>query len=140
VASTVLAGLMVYYGSYPRPAAIFVVPGLILVAFASALGVGCWLSSLNVRFRDVQYIVPFITQIWFFGTVIYPTSLLHEPWRTIVGINPMAGVVEGFRWSLLNTDTSPGWMVAVSAAMSLLLLVSGLFYFRRAETSFADVV
>ena len=140
VASALLAGLMVFYGTYPRPIAVALVPALVLIAFAAALGVGCWLSALNVAYRDVQYVVPFLTQIWFFATVIYPTSLLQEPWRTVVGLNPMAGVVEGFRWALISTNRSPGWMIPVSAGVALVLLVTGLFYFRRAEKTFSDVI
>jgi lipopolysaccharide transport system permease protein len=140
VASTLLAGFMVWYGRYPQPIAAIVIPALIVLVFAASLGVGCWLSALNVKYRDVQYVVPFLTQLWFFATVVYPTSLLHEPWRTVAGLNPMAGVVEGFRWSLLSTNRSPGWMVAVSAGVGVLLLVSGVLYFQRAERTFADVV
>jgi lipopolysaccharide transport system permease protein len=140
IASVLLGVLMVWYGEYPRMIAIAVVPGLIVVAALSALGVGTFLSALNVAYRDVQYVLPFMTQIWFFATVIYPTSLLSEPWRTLSGLNPMAGVVEGFRWALLPTRHSPGWMVVVSTAVSCLLLVGGVVYFRRAEKTFADVI
>jgi homopolymeric O-antigen transport system permease protein len=140
VASVLLAGLMAYYGVWPQPIALLLVPALIIVMFAAAIGMGCLLSAMNVAYRDIQYIVPFMTQIWFFLTVVYPASLLAEPWRTVAGINPMAGVVEGFRWALLSTDRSPGWMMLVSACVALVLLVAGLFYFRRAEATFADVV
>jgi len=100
-----------------------------------------WLSALNVQFRDVRYIVPFLTQIWLFATPIaYPSSLLSEPWRTIYGLNPMVGVVEGFRWALLGSDTAPGPIVIVSSMVALFLLVGGAFYFRRMEKNFADLV
>jgi lipopolysaccharide transport system permease protein len=100
-----------------------------------------WLSALNVRFRDVHYIVPFLTQTWLFLTPIaYPSSLLPEPWRTLYGVNPMAGVVEGFRWALLGTATAPGPIITVSALAALGLLVCGGLYFRRMEKTFADVV
>jgi lipopolysaccharide transport system permease protein len=103
--------------------------------------VGLWLSALNVQFRDVRYTVPFLTQFWLFASPIaYPSSLLSEPWRTLYGINPMVGVVEGFRWALLGTDTAPGPIVIVSSVVTLMLLVSGAFYFRRMEKTFADVV
>ena len=96
---------------------------------------------MNVQFRDVRYTVPFLTQTWLFLTPIaYPSSLLSEPWRTLYGLNPMAGVVEGFRWALLGTDTEPGPMIIVSAVVALTLFVGGAFYFRRMEQSFADVL
>ena len=107
----------------------------------TSLGVGLWLSALNVKYRDVRYIVPFVTQFWLFATPIaYPSSLLHEPWRTIYGLNPMVGVVEGFRWALLRTSTVPGPIVAVSASAAVLILVTGAFYYRRMEKTFADIV
>jgi lipopolysaccharide transport system permease protein len=116
-------------------------PFFLLLALVTALGVGLWLSALNVEYRDVRYTVPFLTQMWLFATpVAYPSSMLHEPWRTIYGLNPMVGVVEGFRWTLLGTGQAPGPMVAVSASASLLILVSGAFYFRRMERNFADLV
>ena len=96
---------------------------------------------MNVQFRDVHYMVPFLTQAWLFVTPIaYPSSLLSEPWRTVYGINPMAGVVDGFRWALLGTETAPGPMMAVSVIVALVIFVSGAFYFRRMEQSFADVL
>ena len=96
---------------------------------------------MNVQFRDVRYVVPFLTQLWLFATpVAYPSSLLPEPWRTLYGLNPMVGVVEGFRWALLGTDTAPGPIIIVSVLISLALLVGGAFYFRRLERTFADIV
>ena len=116
-------------------------PFLLLLAFITALGVGLWLSALNVQFRDVRYTVPFLTQFWLFASPIaYPSSLLSEPWRTLYGINPMVGVVEGFRWALLGTDTAPGPIIIVSSVVALTLLIGGIFYFRRMEKTFADVV
>jgi lipopolysaccharide transport system permease protein len=116
-------------------------PLLLLLALVTSLGVGLWLSTLNVQFRDVQHIVPFLTQFWLFATPIaYPSSLLSEPWRTLYGLNPMVGVVEGFRWALLGTNTAPGSMIGISALISMTLLLTGAFYFRRAEKTFADVV
>ena len=107
----------------------------------TSLGVGLWLSALNVQYRDVKYVLPFLVRFWLFATpVAYPSSLLSEPWRTVYGLNPMAGVVEGFRWALLGTNTPPGPMIAVSAVASLTILVSGAFIFRRMEKNFADLV
>jgi lipopolysaccharide transport system permease protein len=112
-----------------------------LQAITTALAVALWLSALNVKYRDVRYVVPFMTQFWLFATpVAYPSSLLDEPWRTIFGLNPMVGVVEGFRWALLDTGTAPGPMLAVSSVVSLILLVGGAYYFRRLERTFADRV
>jgi len=140
LAFIVLLGMMWYFHISPTGNVIFL-PLLLLLALVTALGVGLWLSTLNVQFRDVRYTIPFLLQLWLFATpIVYPSSLLSEPWRTILGINPMAGVVEGFRWALLGTDTSPGSMIFVSSLMSLFLLLSGAFYFRRMEKSFADVV
>ena len=100
-----------------------------------------WLAALNVRYRDVRYLVPFLLQIWLFATpVAYPSSLLDEPWRTLYALNPMVGVVEGTRWALLGTATAPGPLILVSSAVAVLLLVTGAAYFRHVEGTFADVV
>ena len=137
---TVLLGMMWYFGVTPTMNVVFL-PLFVILALATSLGVGLWLSALNVQFRDVRYVVPFITQFWMFATPIaYPSSLLSEPWRTVYGLNPMAGVVEGFRWALLGSGHAPGGMVAVSAVAAATLLVAGAFYFRRMERRFADVV
>jgi lipopolysaccharide transport system permease protein len=136
----VLLGMMWYFGVAPTTNAVFL-PFFVLLGLSTSLGVGLWLSALNVQYRDVRYVVPFITQFWMFATPIaYPSSLLSEPWRTIYGLNPMAGVVEGFRWALLGTGQAPGAMFAVSAVAAAALLVGGAFYFRRMEKRFADVV
>jgi lipopolysaccharide transport system permease protein len=140
LAFVVLMGMMVYYGITPS-ANILWLPLFFLLALVTALGVGLWLSALNVRFRDVRYAVPFITQFWLFATPIaYPSSLLQEPWRTIYGLNPMVGVVEGVRWALLGTKTAPGPMIAASSVTATLLLVGGAYYFRRMERAFADII
>lgn len=140
LAFLVLLGMMAWYKIFPTERLIWL-PLFLLLALVTALAVGLWLSVLNVEYRDVRYTVPFITQFWMFATpIVYPSSLLSEPWRTIYGLNPMVGVVEGFRWALLGTKTAPGPTIAVSAAASLLLLVGGAFYFRRMEKTFADVV
>jgi lipopolysaccharide transport system permease protein len=135
-----LVVMMACYGVAPSYRVAFF-PLFLLLALVTSLGVGLWLSALNVEYRDVRYVVPFITQFWLLATPIaYPSSLLPEPWRTVYGINPMTGVVEGFRWALLGTQQSPGPMLAVSSAAAVLLLVGGAFYFRRMEKTFADIV
>jgi lipopolysaccharide transport system permease protein len=140
LAFLVLLLLMLYYGVTPTWNILWL-PLLLILALVTALGVGLWLSALNVKFRDVKYVVPFITQFWMFATPIaYPSSLLPEKWRLVYALNPMVGVVEGFRWALLDTDTAPGPMLLVSATVALLVLVGGAFVFRRMEKSFADVV
>ncbi|WP_372724473.1 ABC transporter permease [Novipirellula sp.] len=140
LAFSVLLLMMLYFGIAPTWN-VLVLPFLLLLAFMTSLGVGLWLSAMNVRYRDVRYVLPFITQLWMFATpVVYPSSMLDEPWRTLYGINPMVGVVEGFRWALAGTETAPGPMIAVSTVVSILILISGAFYFRRMEKSFADVV
>jgi homopolymeric O-antigen transport system permease protein len=140
LAFLVLLGMMLYYGEIPTAHALLL-PLFFLLAMATSLGVGLWLSALNVEFRDVRYVVPFLVQFWLFATPIaYPSSLLSEPWRTLYGINPMVGVVEGFRWALLGTNTAPGLIIAVSVLVALALLVAGAFYFRRMEKTFADIV
>jgi lipopolysaccharide transport system permease protein len=136
----VLLAMTAYYRIPPSPRILMLIPFLAL-ALVTALGAGLWLSALNVQFRDVRHAVPFLTQVWMFASPIaYPASLLSEPWRTVYGLNPMAGVVEGFRWALLGAHTAPGPVVFVSAVMSLCMLTSGLFYFRRMEETFADIV
>lgn len=140
LALAVLVGMMGYYRITPSMH-IFFLPLFVLLALVISLGVGLWLSSLNVKYRDVRYIVPFITQFWLFATPIaYPSSLLSEPWRTLYGLNPMVGVVEGFRWALLGTKMSVGPMILVSALVAILILILGAFYFRRMEKTFADIV
>jgi lipopolysaccharide transport system permease protein len=107
----------------------------------TVLGVGLLLSALNVKYRDVRYVVTFLTQIWMFATpVFYPASLLPPRWRLVYSINPMVGVVDGFRWALLGTANAPELSIIISAASALMILIIGLFYFRRMEETFADVV
>jgi lipopolysaccharide transport system permease protein len=140
LAFLVLLGMMLYYGVVPT-AYIWTLPFFFVLALVTSLGVGLWLSALNVQFRDVRYVVPFLVQFWLFATPIaYPSSLLPEPWRTFYGINPMVGVVEGFRWALLGTDTAPGPIIIVSTCVAAILFIGGAFYFRRLEKTFADVV
>jgi lipopolysaccharide transport system permease protein len=140
LAFAVLIVLMGFYGIAPGANALWL-PVFLLMTLIASLAVSLWLSALNVQFRDVRHVIPFLTQIWLFATPIaYSSSLLSEPWRTIYGINPMVGVVEGFRWALLGTDTQPGLMAAVSMFAALVLLISGAFYFRRMEKTFADII
>lgn len=139
IAFIVLIFMMLFFEIAPTAAIIFL-PLLLLLALVTALGVGLWLSALNVQYRDIRYAVPFLVQALLFATpVVYPSSLLEEPWRTLYGLNPMVGVVEGFRWALLGTNP-PGPLLLVSAIAAVLLLISGMFYFRRMEKNFADVV
>jgi lipopolysaccharide transport system permease protein len=140
LAFVVLLGMMLYYGYLPGFRALLL-PVLVLVAFLSAVGVGLWLAALNVQFRDVRYTVPFLVQLWLFATPIaYPASLLAAKWRPLYAINPMVGVVEGFRWSLLDGKYPLLPTLIVSAASAFVLFVTGLIYFRRMERTFADVV
>ena len=140
IAFMVLIGMMFYYQIFPTGTLVWL-PAFLLLAFATSLGAGLWLSALNVQYRDVRYTVPFLTQIWLFATpVIYPSSTVHGPWRIILGLNPMTGVVEGFRWALLGIGEAPGAMIYTSMGVSLLLVFTGLIYFNRMEKTFADVV
>jgi lipopolysaccharide transport system permease protein len=141
LAFIVLIGMMLVYGILPTVNVLWL-PFFLLLALITSLGTGLWLSAMNVQFRDVRYTVPFLAQFWMFATPIaYPSSLIEDPLlRTLYGINPMTGVVEGFRWALLGTDTAPGPIIIVSSLAALALLVSGAFYFRRMEKTFADVV
>ncbi|MGH7793428.1 MAG: ABC transporter permease [Candidatus Binatia bacterium] len=140
MAFIVLIAMMMYYGVTPTINILWL-PLLLLLALVTSLGVGLWFSALNVEFRDVRYAVPFLAQLWMFSTPIaYPSSLLAEPGRTLYGLNPMVGVVEGFRWALLGTDTAPGWTIAASSLVAVIVLVGGTFYFKKMERTFADVV
>jgi lipopolysaccharide transport system permease protein len=140
VAFLVLLAMMFYYKIVPT-VAIVTLPLFIMLVMATALSAGLWLSALNVQYRDIRYTIPFLTQFWLFVTPIaYPSSLVPENLRSLYGINPMAGVVEGFRWALLGNARPPGALLAVSTAIVLVSLVGGLFYFRRTEKTFADIV
>ncbi len=140
IAFLVLLAMMAYYGIAPTARVWALVPFLLL-ALITALGVGLWLSALNVLYRDVGYTLPFLTQAWMFITPIaYSSTLVPPKWRLLYALNPMAGVVNGFRWALLGTPTGPDASLAVSTAVAFLLLVSGLYFFRRMERQFADRV
>jgi len=135
-----LLGLMAYYGVAPS-IAMATIPLWTALAVVSALGIGLWLAALNVRYRDIRYTLPFLTQIWLYATPIaYSSSLIPERWRPIYALNPMVGVVEGFRWALLGSGSLPGTMLMVSTGAVLAILISGLYYFRTTERTFADVV
>ena len=140
LAFSVLLGMMAYYGLAPTVHVLWL-PLLLLLALTAALGVGLWMAALNVLYRDVRYIVPFLVQLWMFATpIVYPSNLLPKFWRPFYALNPMVGVIEGFRWALLGTDTAPGMMILPSSLVAITMLVSGVIYFRRMERHFADVV
>lgn len=135
-----LVALMLFYG-YPPTLSWLLLPFFLLMAIATALGVSLWLSALNVQYRDVGYLIPFLIQLWFFATpVVYPSSLIPAPWSLLYALNPMAGVVDGFRWALFGNTAAPGPLILVSIAVVIVTLVSGLFVFKRMERTFADVV
>jgi lipopolysaccharide transport system permease protein len=139
-ASVLLIPLMAAYGVAPTWRLV-TLPAFVLLATFTALGVGFAFAALNVRFRDVRYVVPFLTQLWLFATpVVYSAASLDEPWKTLYGLNPMVGVVEGFRWSILATGRGADWSTALSVASALVLLGVGLLYFRKTEDTFADVI
>jgi lipopolysaccharide transport system permease protein len=138
--AVVLCAMMVYYGVAPGWHLLYL-PLLVLLAGGAALGAGLWLTAMNVQFRDVRYTVPFLTQLWLFATPIaYPSSLLPERWRAVYALNPMVGVVEGFRWCLVASGPAPVRLIVISALTTLVTLVTGAYYFRRMERTFADVV
>lgn len=140
IAFVVLLAMMAFYHIAPTWNVLWL-PAFLLLALVTALGVGLWLSAMNVQYRDIRYAVPFLVQFWMFASpVTYSSSIVPEQWRILYGLNPMAGVIEGFRWALLGTATAPGPIVAASAGAAVILLVSGSFYFRRMEKTFADVV
>jgi lipopolysaccharide transport system permease protein len=140
VALGALLALMAYYGTAPT-AAILVLPALVLLSMLTALAGAVWLAALNAHYRDFRYVIPFLMQAWLFATPIaYPASLVPPEWRTLYGLNPLAGVVEGFRWALLGSGQPPGPMLAVSSGAVLAVLASGYFFFRRMERTFVDVV
>jgi lipopolysaccharide transport system permease protein len=140
IAFVILLGMLAYYGLVPGWQ-ILALPAFVLLAVMTALAVGLWLSALNVQYRDVRYTINFLVQFWLFATpVAYPSSIIPAQWRVAYGLNPMVGVVDGFRWSLLGKPESPSAVVLVSTIVVATLLVGGLYYFRRMEQQFADVV
>jgi lipopolysaccharide transport system permease protein len=140
LAFVILVGLQAYYGIGPSIGA-FALPALVLLAAAAATGLGAWLAALNVKYRDVRFVVPFLVQLWLFATpIVYSIDKLHEPWRTLFGVNPMAGVVLGFRWALAGAASPPGLLMLVSVLSGLVVLAAGVLYFGRTEKTFADVI
>ena len=131
---------MLYYRIHPTWA-LLLLPGFLLLAMLTAFGVGLWLSALNALYHDVRYVLPFAVQFWMFATpVVYPSTLVPAKWRWVYGLNPMAGVIEGFRWALTGQGQAPGYLVGVSAAIVLVLLFGGLVYFQKVQATVADVV
>lgn len=139
VAFIVLLGMMIFYRVTPN-LGVLLLPAFLGLAFITGLGVSLWMSALNVKYRDVRYIVPFLLNIWMYASpVVYSSKILPQPWQTLYGLNPMVGVIEGFRWALLGTNP-PQVMIFLSVVVALIILVSGLVYFNRVEKTFADVI
>lgn len=140
IAFVLLLGMMLLYGVMPGIGALSL-PFFISLTMLAALGTGFWLAALNVKYRDVTHVLPFLTLIWLFVTpVAYSSSIIPEEWQLLYGLNPMAGVIEGFRWALLGRESAPAALILESTIVTLALFISGLFYFRRMESEFADVV
>jgi lipopolysaccharide transport system permease protein len=141
IAFVILGGMMIYYHVTPSLTALWAVPLFVVLAIISALGVALWLSAINVQYRDVGYALPFITQFWLFITpVAYSSKVISEKWQIVYALNPMAGVVNGFRWALLGSGSGPDLLVAISTIISLVILFTGLIYFRNMERTFADTI
>jgi lipopolysaccharide transport system permease protein len=140
IAFIVLIAMMIFYGITPT-INIWTLPLFLILALVTAIGVGLWLSALNVLYRDINYVLPFLTQFLMFLTPIaYPSSMIPERFRVLYALNPMTGVVEGFRWALLGSGQAPGTITLVSSVVAFILLITGLIYFRRTERQFADMV
>jgi lipopolysaccharide transport system permease protein len=141
IAFVILLGMMFYYDYLPGWEVLWALPVFVLLAIVTALGVALWLSAINVQYRDVGYALPFLTQFWFFLTpVVYSSKVFSEQWQFIYALNPMAGVVNGFRWALLGVGNPPDMLIGISTAISVLILISGLVYFRNMERTFADTI
>jgi lipopolysaccharide transport system permease protein len=141
IAAVILVGMMFYFKVVPDITTLWTLPFFLLLSIITALGVALWLSAINVQYRDVNYVLPFLTQFWLFITpVAYSAKVITGKWQLVYSLNPMAGVVNGFRWSLLGANTGPGPQMWISVAVSLIVLVSGLFYFRNMEKTFADTI
>ena len=140
VAFVILVGMMIWYRTLPTWG-ILALPLFLLLAILTALAVGLWLSALNVRYRDVGHAIPFLTQVWMFASpVAYPISVVPEKWRLLYSLNPMVGVIEGFRWALLGKESPDFGVIVISAVMVLVLLLPGIVYFKHTERTFADIV
>jgi len=140
ITSVLLAGLVIWYGIPIHPQIVWV-PFFLILMMITALGVGFWLSALNVEYRDVAYTIPFLNQFWFFLTpVVYSSTVVPEKWRTLYGLNPLAGVIEGFRWAVLGTGERPSPMVGVSTLIAAFLFITGIIWFRRRERTFVDSI
>ena len=140
VSLVALLGLMLWYGARPTWGLVFV-PGFLLLAMCLALAVGLWLTALNVRYRDVGFVVPFLAQLWMYATpVAYSSNIVPTRWRWLYALNPMVGVVDGFRWGFLGQTPPSAWPLVTSLIMVILTLVGGLYYFRRVEQTVADVI
>lgn len=140
IASVVLAVMMFWYGT-GLSAGVVLIPVLVLLTMMTAVGFGAWLSALNVRYRDIQYAVPFLIQVWMFATpVIYPRSLLGDEWGWLVYLNPMSGVIEAFRPALFGNREIPWGGLSISVAVGLFVFVTGMAYFRKVERHFADII
>lgn len=141
IALVILFGMMFYFDMTPTISALWAVPLFVLLAIVTALGVALWLSAINVKYRDVGYALPFLTQFWLFITpVAYSSSVISDEWQLVYSLNPMAGVVNGFRWALLGAGNPPDVNVAISAGIAIIILLSGLVYFRNMERTFADTI
>jgi lipopolysaccharide transport system permease protein len=140
IAGGVLGVVMLYYRRPPTVHVVYL-PLFVLLAFLASLGAGLWLSALNVKYRDIRYVVPFLLQFWMFASPIaYPTSMLPARWRTLYALNPMVGVIDGIRWALLGTHTAPGPVILVSSLATIVFVIGGALYFRKVESRFADIV
>jgi len=141
IASIILIGLMFYYKVTPAWNILWTLPLFLLLAIITALGVALWLSAINVKYRDVNYVLPFLTQFWQFATPVgYSATIISQKWQLLYSLNPMAGVVNGFRWALLGVGNGPDTALWISIGISMLVLISGLFYFRSMERTFADTI
>lgn len=141
IASIILVALFIYYKTTPAWSLLWTLPLFLLLAIITALGVALWLSAINVKYRDVNYVLPFLTQFWFFATPVgYSAKAISEKWQLVYSLNPMAGVVNGFRWALLGIGNGPDAGLWVSVAISIVILITGLFYFRNMEKTFADTI
>lgn len=140
IAFVVLLVIMLVYRVLPTWN-ILSLPIFLLMAIIAALGLGLWLSAMNVQFRDIRYVIPFLSQFWMYATpIVWPISMFPEEWRWVLGFNPMTGVVEGFRWAILGSTDAPPLLFLISLVVSVILFFTGMVYFRRMERSFADII